>query len=291
MASSAIVLILLAAVTAFLGVRGWPALREGGINWFGLHWSPDSGRFGVLPLLVGTWAIAIVALVVAIPVSLAMALMINEYVPRRVRSWITAIVDILATVPSIIYGLWGYELFSNWQIGPARWLAHNFSFVPILRSPDPGQYGKSVLATGLVCSLTIIPVITSVSREVMAQVPRDTCEAALGLGSTRWGMITDVILPFSRNGIVGACLLGLGRALGETMIPVLVLSANNILTGSILGPNGLGSIARQITGDFVNGSVIDKSALVMAGLVLFVTTLAVTTVARSTVRRAGGKVR
>ena len=151
----------------------------------------------MLPLLVGSWAIAIVGLLVALPVSLAMALMINEYAPVWARSWLISFVDALATVPSIVYGLWGYELFSNWQEGPAGWIAHHFAFVPILRSPSAEGFGPSVFATGLVCALTIIPIITSIVREVMGQVPSDVCEAALGLGGTKWGMITDVILPFS----------------------------------------------------------------------------------------------
>jgi phosphate transport system permease protein len=290
--SSAVVLILLVAITAFLVAKGWPALHEVGIGFFtGQFWSPDTHRIGVLPLLLGTWAIAIVALAVSLPLSVAMALMINEYSPRRLRAALTSFVDILATVPSIVYGFWGFELFQYWQAGPAAWLVHNFSFVPFLRTAAPGRFTASIFATGLVCALTMIPIITSVSREVMAQVPRDACEAALGLGATRWGMITDVILPFSRNGIVGGALLGLGRGLGETMIPVLVLSTANRVTTALMGPNGLGSIAKQITEDFETGTAIDKSALIMAGLTLFVTTLAVTALARVVVNRSAKNAR
>jgi phosphate transport system permease protein len=291
-ASSAVVLLLLAATTVFLIVRGWPALHKAGLSFFtSIYWSPDHGRFGVLPLLVGSWAIALVGLAVAFPISVAMALMINEYSPARLRPYLISFVDILATVPSIVYGLWGYELFSSWQAGPAGWIDHHFAFVPILRSPSPVGFGFSILATGLVCALTIIPIITSIVREVMGQVPRDVCEAALGLGGTKWGMITDVILPFSRNGMVGGALLGFGRGLGETMIPVLVLSTANKLTAALAGPGGLGSIAKQIAQDFEVGSSIDKSALIMAGLTLFVTTLAVSAVARGAVRKAGVRVR
>ncbi len=290
--SSTLVLLLLAATTVFLIVRGWPALHKAGLSFFtSIYWGPDSGRFGVLPLLVGSWAIAIVGLFVALPVSLAMALMINEYSPTWLRSPLIAFVDALATVPSIVYGLWGYELFSNWQAGPAKWLAHHFAFIPIFRSADPASFVLSILATGLVCALTIIPIITSIVREVMGQVPRDVCEASLGLGGTKWGMITDVVLPFSRNGIIGGALLGFGRGLGETMIPVLVLSTANKLTAALAGPGGLGSIAKEIAQDFETGPPIDKSALILAGLTLFVTTLAVSTVARSVVRKSGARVR
>jgi phosphate transport system permease protein len=285
---SAVVLLLLASITLFLIVKGWPALREGGFHFFtGNIWSPDNHEFGVAPLLLGSVAIAIVAVIIAVPVSLATALMINEYAPARLRPWLTSIVDVLATIPSIVYGFWGFEVLSNLQIAPARWIVHNFGFVPILRSPSPGFFNQSVFATAIVCSLTIIPVVTSVSREVMAQAPRDACEAALGLGGTRWGMLTDVVLPFSRTGIVGGVLLGIGRGLGETMIVVLVLSSAKKVTPDLLGPNGLGAIAKEITEGFSEGSPILKSALILAGLALFATTLAVNAIARLIVARTG----
>jgi phosphate transport system permease protein len=241
--SSATVLLLLTAVVAFLCFYGYPALREAG---FGLitdkTWSPDAHQFGMLPLLVGSIAIAVLAVVIATPISLSTALMINEYGPRRLKPWLTSVIDLLATVPSIVYGFWGLLVISNLQASPAKWLVHHAAFVPIFRTYSPTQqFGESIFACGLICAVTIIPIITSVSREVMAQVPRDVCEAALGLGGTRWGMVTDVIFPFSRNGILGAILLGLGRGLGETMIVVLVLSPGNHLTSSLMGPDGLGS--------------------------------------------------
>jgi phosphate transport system permease protein len=286
--SGAFVLLLLAAIVLFLVVQGWAAVRAAGFSFFtDTVWAPDNHHFGVAPLLVGSVAIAVVAVAVALPVSLCTALMINEYAPRALRPWLTSIVDILATIPSIVYGFWGIAVFSKAQSGPAAWIVHYFGFVPFLRSPYPGSYVKSIFATALVCSLTIIPIITSVSREVMSQAPRDACEAALGLGGTRWGMVTDVILPFSRNGIVGAALLGIGRGLGETMIVVLVLSSAKHLTASLLGPNGLGSVAKEITEFFVTGSTIEKSGLILAGLALFATTLAVNAIARLVVSRAG----
>jgi phosphate transport system permease protein len=212
--------------------------------------------------------------------------MINEYAPRQLKPILTAVIDMLATVPSIVYGFWGLELISPAQAAPAQWLAQHLGFVPFLRTPSPGFYVKSIFACGLICAVTIIPIITSISREVMAQAPRDVCEAALGLGGTRWGMVTDVILPFSRNGILGAVLLGIGRGLGETMIVVLVLSQGNHLTSSMLGPNGLGSIAKEITDNFVASSPITKSGLILLGLVLFLTTLAVNVFARLILQRS-----
>jgi phosphate transport system permease protein len=285
--SSFVVLLILAAVVVFLSVHGWQALSMGGVHFLtDATWSPDSGHYGAMPLLVGSVAIAVVAVLIAGPISLAAALMINEYAPVRIRSFLTGTVDMLATVPSIVYGFWGLELISNLQAAPAKWLVDHFGFVPFLRTPTPGEFVQSIFACGLISAATIVPIITSVSREVMAQTPRDACEAALGLGGTRWGMVTDVILPFSRNGIVGAFLLGFGRGLGETMIVVLVLSKANHLTTALMGPNGLGSIAKEITENFPTGSPLVKSALIFMGLVLFGTTLLVNIVARLIVNRA-----
>ena len=284
--SSTMVLLILVAVVIFLTKDGWKAFTRGGIHFLiDATWSPDSGHYGAMPLLVGSVAIAVVAVLIAGPISLAAALMINEYAPVRIRGFLTGTVDMLATVPSIVYGFWGLELVSNLQAPPAKWLVDHFGFVPFLRTPTPGEFVQSIFACGLVSAATIVPIITSVSREVMSQAPRDACEAALGLGGTRWGMVTDVILPFSRNGIVGAFLLGFGRGLGETMIVVLVLSKANHLTAAIMGPNGLGSIAKQITEDFPTGSPLVKSALIFLGLVLFATTLLVNVIARIVVNR------
>ena len=285
--ASALVLVLLAAVVVFLVAHGWEALRLAG---FGIvldqTWSPDSHHFGMMSLLVGTIAIALLAVAFAAPISIATALMINEYAPRWLKPWLTGIVDLLATVPSIVYGFWGLQLISGLQAAPARWLVDHASFVPIFRTPSPHQYVESIFACGLICTVTIIPIITSISREVMAQAPRDVCEAALALGGTRWGMVTDVILPFSRNGILGAVLLGVGRGLGETMIVVLVLSQANRLTVALMGPGGLGSIPKQITDFFVTGSPIAKSGMILLGLVLFLTTLAINIIARAVVGRS-----
>ncbi len=285
--SSALVLVLLAAAVAFLCSYGFSAAHQAGIGLFtDQTWSPDAHHFGMLSLLMGSIAIALLAVAIATPVSLCLALMINEYAPRPLKPWLTGTIDMLATVPSIVYGFWGLLVISNIQAAPARWLVTHASFVPIFRTASPDQYVKSIFACGLICTVTIIPIITSVSREVMAQTPRDVCEAALALGATRWGMVTDVILPFSRNGILGAVLLGIGRGLGETMIVVLVLSQGNHLTSALMGPGGLGSIAAQITENFVASSYITKSALILLGLVLFMTTLAINIVARLVVERS-----
>ncbi len=287
LASSAmVVLALMGAVVAFLVGYGWRAFTTGGIHFLtDATWSPDSHRFGAGPLLLGSIAIAVVAVLIAGPISLAAALMINEYAPARIRSFLTSAIDMLACVPSIVYGFWGLALISNLQAAPAQWMVQHLEFVPFFRTPTAGAFTQSIFACGLVSAATIIPIITSVSREVMSQTPREACEAALGLGGTKWGMITDVIMPFSRNGVVGAWLLGFGRGLGETMIVVLVLSSGNLYRWGLLGPNGLGSIAREITVNFETSTPLAQSSLIFLGLVLFATTLLVNLIAKAIVNR------
>jgi phosphate transport system permease protein len=271
-ASGAIVLVLLLSILTFLAVHSWWALRTFKLDFFtGTVWSAPIHP-GVLGILVGSVLIALIAITLALPIALSIALMINEYAPPGLRSWLTALVDLLAVVPSIVFGFWGLEALNTYVHAPVAWIAEHLGFIPIFRTTEPGNYSDSVFVCGLIVAIMIIPVVASVSREVMAQAPRDACEAAFGLGGTRWGSITDVILPFSRNGIVGGVLLGISRALGETMAVVLVLSNNNVVTKAILGP-GNGDIAKQIADTFPVSDLHSQSELTLAGLTLFATTL------------------
>ncbi|MHB8681850.1 MAG: phosphate ABC transporter permease subunit PstC [Acidimicrobiales bacterium] len=285
-ASGVIVVLLLGATIAYLGVKSWSALHVSGFHFITSdRWQPPAS-FGILGDLVGSLMIALVALVIGVPVSVACALLINEYAPRRVRNLLISVVDLLATVPSIVYGFWGLEALSQYVFGTTKWLAHFMAFVPLFRSVEPDTYGNSVFLCGLIVGVMVVPIVTSISREVLAQAPRDACEAALALGGTKWGMVTDVLLPFARNGIIGASLLGLGRAMGETMAVLLILSSNNIVTPAILGPNGLGSIPALIGLNFTSSADITKSALILAALTLFATVLVVNVVARTIVNRS-----
>ena len=214
--------------------------------------------------------------------------MINEYVPPGLRGWLTGLVDLLAVVPSIVFGFWGLEALNTYVRAPVTWIAEHLGFIPIFRTTEPGNYSDSVFICGLIVAIMIIPVVASVSREVMAQAPRDAVEAAYGLGGTRWGSITDVILPFSRNGVVGGTLLGISRALGETMAVVLVLSNNNQVSKAILGP-GNGDIAKQIADTFPVSDIHGQSELALAGLTLFATTLVFSLGGRLVARRSVGQ--
>jgi len=284
-ASGAIVLVLLLSILTFLAVHSWWALRTFKLDFFtGTVWSAPIHP-GVLGILVGSVIIATIAITVALPIALAIALMINEYAPPRLRAWLTALVDLLAVVPSIVFGFWGLEALNTYVHAPVAWIAEHLGFIPIFRTTEPSNYSDSVFVCGLIVAIMIIPVVASVSREVMAQAPRDACEAAFGLGGTRWGSITDVILPFSRNGIVGGVLLGISRALGETMAVVLVLSNNNVVSKAILGP-GNGDIAKQIADTFPVADVHSQSELTLAGLTLFATTLLFSLGGRFVARRS-----
>lgn len=234
MCCAGVVVVLIAAILAFLAQKAWPVLQASGLKFFTTSvWTPGSpGKYGILGDLVGTVIVAVIAIAVAFPISLATALAINEYVPGLARRLLITLVDLLAAVPSLVFGLWGVLVFDAWLTGPTTWLSQYASFFPLFQ-PAPGRVGRSLFVCGLVVAVMVTPIVTSVSREVMSQTPRDLCEGALALGGTKWGMITEVILPFSRNGIIGAALLGLGRALGETMAVTLILSITSVVTSHL----------------------------------------------------------
>ena len=188
--SGAIVLLLLVGIIVFLTTNSWWAIRNAGrLHFFtGTVWS-EPIHPGVLGLLVGSVLIAVIAITLALPIALSIALMINEYAPVRFRSWLTGLVDLLAVVPSIVFGFWGLEALNGYVKGPVAWIAAHLGFIPIFRTTEPGNFSDSVFICGLIVGIMIVPVVASVSREVMAQAPRDACEAALGLGGTRWGTI------------------------------------------------------------------------------------------------------
>jgi phosphate transport system permease protein len=285
-AASAIVLLAIGAILAFLIQSSIPALHYAGLSILTSEHFAATGthlHFGLRGVLVGTIMIAALAVVVAIPISICAALMINEYAPRWAKRPLTSLIDLLAVLPSLLYGIWGLKILMTQAYGPTVWLAHHAGFIPLFRDTD-NTYGNSIFLCGLVVGIMIVPIVTSVSREVMAQAPRDACEAALGLGGTRWGMVTDVILPFARNGILGGVLLGLGRALGETVAVLLILSQTNLINWNILHPGG-GQIPALIANLFVSVPHLSKSALTLAGLVLFSTILVINFIARRIVGR------
>jgi phosphate transport system permease protein len=249
---------------------------------FGNDWNVSAEHFGALPLVLGTLITSALALLIGVPVAVASAIYATELCPQRLRAPLTLLVELLAAVPSVVYGLWGIFFLAP-KLQPAeQWVASRLSFVPFIGGglvTIPNYF-----ITGLVLAIMLLPIVSAISREVMSTVPADHKEAALGLGATRWEMIRIAVLPYCRSGIVGGAMLGLGRAIGET-IAVTILIGNAPQLGSHVFGQGY-SLAAVIANEFGEAQGLHRSALFAAGLVLFVLTLIVNGVARALVVRA-----
>lgn len=285
-AAASVSLIVISATAIFLITKSKPAFDSTGYAAFFTKsvWNPSVGHFGVLGLLELTAVIAVIAMAIAVPLGVMMALFINEYAPRRMRRPLTSVIDLLAALPSLLFGAWGFYALQPKLVPVARFLAAHLSALPFFRVEDgKGLTGSSFIA-GVVVALMILPILTSVSRDVMAQVPREQCEGALALGGTRWSMVREVILPFARSGIIGGAMLGFGRALGETIAVALIVSPVFQFNPHALQTGG-GSVAAHIAVRFGDAIPLERSGLVAAGLALFLLTFAVNLAARSVVRR------
>ncbi|UXM91953.1 phosphate ABC transporter permease subunit PstC [Paenarthrobacter sp. JL.01a] len=273
MAAGCLILAVLFGVALFLVVQAIPALTAAPADIQGGH-----GFFAyIAPIVVGTLIAAVIALVIATPVAIGVALFISHYAPRRLAAGLGYVVDLLAAIPSVVYGAWGAAFLAK-EISPAYdWLANNLGWIPIFQGPASAT-GKTILTAGIVLSVMVLPIITSLSREIFLQTPKLHEEAALALGATRWEMIKMAVLPFGRPGIISAVMLGLGRALGETMAVALVLSSG-VLTASLI-QSGNQTIAAEIALNFPEASGLKVNTLIAAGLVLFVITLGVNMIAR-----------
>lgn len=268
------VLVILGLVGLFLLVRSQDVFEEMGLGFFTtVEWRSDlvPPSVGVLGLLSGTVIVAVLAVTIAVPLGTCAALFITDYASPRSRRWLTNLVDLLAAIPSLLYGIWGF-LFLGVQIVPiSDFLARHLGWIPIFATEDGANYAGSMFIAGIVVSLMVLPIIASVCREVFAQAPPAEKEAALALGGTRWGMVRTVVLPYGKGGIIGGSMLGLGRALGETIAVSLLLPQVPELTGRIL-ENGGATIAGFIAGR-AGGDDFTVSGLMAAGLVLFIMTL------------------
>jgi phosphate transport system permease protein len=286
--AASVSLVIVGVTLIFLIDQARPALSSTGIvDFFTTNlWNPTVGQFGVLGLLVGTILIATTAMVIAVPLAIGMALFINEYAPGRLRRVLTSVIDLLAALPSLLFGVWGFFALQSRLVPAGQYLSDHFSVVPLFSLSTPNvTLAQSTFVAGIVVAAMILPIVTSVSRDVMAQCPRDQCEAALALGGTRWGMIRSVILPFGKSGIVGAALLGFGRALGETIAVAIIISLVFKANFHIL-ERGAGSIAALIATRFGEANSLERSGLVAAGLALFLLTLVVNFIARRIVNRS-----
>lgn len=283
--SGLIILVALAAVFVFLAVRGIA----------GLHapvdvYQPAASTFlgYCTRLLFGTVVAAVIALVISVPFAIAVALFVAYYAPRWLAAPIAYVIDLLAAVPSVVFGLWGYSALAPATVPLQSWLNEHASWVPLFGGTVTST-GRSMLVAGVVLAIMILPITTAISREVFSQTPRLQEEAALALGATRWEMIRYAVLPHSRSGVIAGVMLGLGRALGETMAVLMVLSAAPRFTERILTANNSATIASNIAAQFSGEDIRIQSVLIATGLVLFVFTFLVNLWARMIVARAERK--
>ena len=293
--SGLLVLTIMGLVGAFLLYRALQAL--GVARWGFLTteaWEPTAGNFGIRAVLFGTVLIGATATIVAVPLAIGTALYISEYAPSGIRRLLISLVDLMAAVPSVIYGLWGFFFLQPQLIPIAKWISAHGQWLPLLRvdGADPNDplasdtvYTSSTFIAGLVVAMMITPIASSVMREAFLQAPAGEREGAYALGATKWGMIRSVVLPYGRGGIIGGTMLGLGRALGETIAVFMIISPVFVVQPHIL-QNGANSVSALIALRYGEAGPLALSALFAAGLALFLMTLVVNFVAASIVARS-----
>jgi phosphate transport system permease protein len=275
-----IILATLAGVALFLVVKAWPAFTASSKE---LPGGEGLVKY-IWPLAFGTLVAAAIAIVVAVPAAIAVALFISQIAPPRVAQPLSYLIDLLAAIPSVIYGLWGIAVLGPAAVGIQDWLADNVSWIPFFKGPASAT-GRTMLVAGVVLAVMILPIITAVTRSVFEQTPRRLQEGALALGATRWEMIRLTVLPFGRSAMISASMLGLGRALGETMAVAIVLSVSGDTTFNLISSANPSTIAAHIALDFPESSGLAVNALIAAGLVLFAVTLVVNMAARLVINR------
>jgi len=292
-AASVLVLLILGAIAVFLIIKAIPSLSHDKKNFFTTKsWSPDADPpvFGIAVLVYGTVLSSVLALVLAVPVALGVAIFVVEYAPRRLATWLGYLIDMLATVPSVVYGLWGLLFLVPHIRGFQHFLATTFGWIPIFADPNnrTSVASRSIFVASIVLAIMVLPVIAAIAREVLRQVDPSLKEAALALGATRWEMVRTALLPPSCPGIIGGIMLGLGRALGETIAIALVLGTSFAVSLHVLQPGG-NTIAANIANYFGEAGDTGRSALIATGLVLFVMTLGVNLIARTVIYRSAVK--
>jgi len=279
--AGSLILAALAAVAVFLLAQSLPAFLADPSK---IKGSPDSFWAYVAPLAFGTLWSAFLALLMALPLSLGIALFISHFAPRRVAQGLGYVIDLLAAVPSVVFGLWGIKVLAPAIVPLYVWLVDNVGWFPLFSPPVSGT-GRTILTVAIVLAVMIIPIITAICREVFLQTPVLHEEAALALGATRWEMIQMAVLPFGRPGVISAAMLGLGRALGETMVVAMVLSPSFLITFVLTGSQNSPTIAGNIALNFPEAYGINVNALIATGLILFIITLVINSIARFVVNR------
>jgi len=288
-----ITLLMAASVAALIVLVGWQmwtgsqlAIHKFGFSFLASStWDPVQEQFGALPFIFGTLVSSLVALIIAVPLSIATAVYLTELAPPRLRQPIVSVVEMLAAVPSVIFGLWGIFVMIPWLRGHVfPCLQKSLGFLPLFRGPI---YGVSMLAAGIIIAIMIVPIITSVSREILRSVPDLQREAAYGLGATRWEVTRIAVLSYAKRGLCGAVILGLGRALGETMAVTMVIGNRPEIAASLLAPGY--TLASVIANEFTEATTdMYLSALFEIGLVLFGVTILTNVLAQLLIATMGG---
>ncbi|WP_424344116.1 phosphate ABC transporter permease subunit PstC [Ilumatobacter sp.] len=276
--AAALILVTLAAVAFFLFAQGLPTFTSASTELDG-----DASFLSYVgPLVFGTVYISCIALLLATPVAIAVALYISHYAPRRIAQTLGYFIDLLAAIPSVVYGLWGILVLAPiMSESMFPWLRDNVGFIPIFGSDVPiAQSGKTTFTVGVVLAVMVLPIITAISREVFMQTPRLHEEASLALGATRWEVIRQAVIPYGRSGVISGAMLGLGRALGETMAVAIILSPARGYFWDVLTGQNSNTIASNIALQFPESSGLEVNRLIATGLVLFVLTFAVNAIAR-----------
>ena len=292
--SGLVVLVVLGLIAVTMIGRTTPAFRHMGLRFFTeRRWAPPKEIYGALALIWGTLFTSIVALIIAVPISIGIALFVTQVAPDRLRRPIVYMLDLLAVIPSVVFGMWGVLVLSRHILGLYKWLHRTFHSWPVLGSFFGKPQARSFLTAGIILAIMITPIITSLAREVFETTPASEKEAALALGATKWEMIRGSVLPHSKGGLVGAVMLGLGRAMGETIAVSLTIgSALGQVTWNVLAPGN--SMPSLITAEWGEADALKKSALIAVAVTLFVLTIlinmAATAIVQRSVRRTRGAV-
>ncbi len=291
-------LVILGLILIYLTYQGYEVLKSQGLGFItGSNWNvvaDDAGNidytqteFGIAAMLIGTILCALIAVVIAVPISVLSALYLSFYAPNSVRKFMVSIIDLMAAFPSVLFGIWGFFVLMPSAEYWAKLLNKYLGFIPFFEVQVP-VFTRSPFVAGVVLAIMIIPIVTSISREIFGQTPLDRIQAAYALGATRWAMIKAVVIPYGRSGVVGGAMLGLGRAMGETVAVYTVLNIVYQINWQVLLGAG-GNVASMILLKFGEAGAGEIKALMAAGLVLFLLTLLVNSIADLIVKSAGGK--
>lgn len=280
--AAAIAVVAIAGIVYEVIHLAWPAVSEFGVGFLTTNdWNPVAKRFGAAPFLYGTVVTSFIALLLATPLSIAISIYLTELAPRQIRRPVATLVDLLAAIPTVILGLWGILVLGPFMRDTVEPALHSvLGFLPVFDG-DPSAFGY--LTAALILTIMATPIITSVTREVFETVPGDLKEASYALGATRWEMVREVVLPYSRPGIVGATILGLGRAIGEAIAVAQVIGGASLINASLFHTGG--TLAAQIASQFQNSAGLQKASLAYLGLILLLFAVLVNVIARVIVQR------